>query len=190
MTVYDHDYFETLYARVADPWDYETSAYERSKYAATLATLPRAQYRHGLELGCSIGVLTAQLIERVSTLTAVDTASLALDAARQRLARHTNIRWIRAHLPEGEWQGSYDLVVLSELLYYLHPQELLALVQRLRSCCVTGADIVAVHWIGPTDYPMTADAAVAEFERGFDGLRPVRRQRAERYRLDLWQYGN
>ena len=40
-------YFTALYAADADPWRFATSDYEREKYAATLAALPRPTYRNG-----------------------------------------------------------------------------------------------------------------------------------------------
>ncbi len=55
------EYFDDLYQKNEDPWDFETSAYERDKYAATLAALPNAHYQNAFEIGCSIGVLTQQL---------------------------------------------------------------------------------------------------------------------------------
>jgi len=57
-------YFDALYAASPDPWAFETSAYERAKYAATLDALPARRYRRALEVGCSIGVLTRQLADR------------------------------------------------------------------------------------------------------------------------------
>ena len=35
------EYFKGMYATEADPWRFVTSPYERDKYAATLAALPR-----------------------------------------------------------------------------------------------------------------------------------------------------
>ena len=67
-------YFEALYASDPDPWRFASSDYERDKYAATLAALPRQLYRSGLEVGCSIGVLTAMLASRCRRLLAVDVA--------------------------------------------------------------------------------------------------------------------
>ena len=58
-------YFDSLYAAEADPWAFATSDYEREKYAATLAALPRPHYARALEIGCSIGVLTRMLAGRV-----------------------------------------------------------------------------------------------------------------------------
>ena len=49
--------FERLYHESPDPWGYRTSDYEREKYAATLAALPKRSHGLCLEVGCSIGVL-------------------------------------------------------------------------------------------------------------------------------------
>ena len=46
------DYFDTLYDGNAEPWRFETSAYEHAKYEATIAALPRQRYRRGIEIGC------------------------------------------------------------------------------------------------------------------------------------------
>ena len=54
-------YFDHVYQANRDPWNFETSPYEREKYAATLAALPRARYAEAFEIGCSLGILTAQL---------------------------------------------------------------------------------------------------------------------------------
>lgn len=51
------DYFDVRYAADPDPWNFAGSPYERDKYAATLAALPRERYASALEVGCSIGVL-------------------------------------------------------------------------------------------------------------------------------------
>lgn len=187
MTAYDHAYFEALYRRQCDPWDFATSAYERAKYTHTLASLPRKNYRHGLELGCSIGVLTEQLADRTLALTAVDTSTHALAQAQERLAARTHVKLVRAHLPDGPWQDSYDLMMLSEVLYYLDPPSLHALGKSLRACAQPGTDIVAVHWTGPTDYPLTAQEAVEGFEQAFGRLQVLSQQHTEHYRLDVWR---
>jgi trans-aconitate methyltransferase len=187
MTAYDREYFEALYYRDPDPWRFETSPYEQAKYAATLACLPHEHYRQGLELGCSIGVLTEKLIHRVDSLTAVDTSALALARAQQRLEGKAHVRWIRAHLPDGHWQGEYDLVFLSEVLYYLDHDALRVLGERLSDYTVAGASILAVHWTGPTDYPLTAQAAVDGFEHALSQMHCVLRQSTDHYRIDLWQ---
>ena len=80
------DYFDELYAGDPDPWGFETSAYEQAKYAATIDALEGRRYAGALEIGCSIGVLTARLAEHCDALLAVDAAQAAADA-RARAAR-------------------------------------------------------------------------------------------------------
>jgi hypothetical protein len=76
------EYFDIIYATDADPWGYTTRAYERRKYAATLATLPRAHFDRAFEPGCSIGVLTRMLARRCTHLVAADISEASLDRAR------------------------------------------------------------------------------------------------------------
>ena len=109
-------YFDDLYAKGIDPWEFATSAYEQTKYSATLEALPRASYESGLEIGCSIGVLTERLAARCKTLIALDIAEAALDAARARCAQLPHVTFERCAVP-GEWPtGSFDLIVLSEIV--------------------------------------------------------------------------
>src|SRR4051812_9893751 len=109
-------YFDALYAANADPWNFTTSSYERDKYDATLAALPSRQYERGLEIGCSIGVLTSRLSRRCSTLLAVDVSDRALAAARARCRQLANVAFQKIWVP-AEWPtGHFDLVVLSELI--------------------------------------------------------------------------
>ena len=62
------EYFRRIYERNADPWQFETSGYEAGKYKETMASLPRERYERGVEIGCSIGVLTEQLAGRCEEL--------------------------------------------------------------------------------------------------------------------------
>ena len=55
MTSTQRAYFESMYRDAVDPWQFETSAYERRKYAITVSSLPRASYRSAFEPGCSVG---------------------------------------------------------------------------------------------------------------------------------------
>ena len=79
-------YFDRIYQRNEDPWEFETSEYEAGKYEQTLAALDRPRYARALEVGCSIGVLTAQLAARADSLLGVDVSEKALDVARKRCA--------------------------------------------------------------------------------------------------------
>ncbi|MBR0665459.1 methyltransferase domain-containing protein [Roseomonas hellenica] len=182
--------FEALYARNPDPWGFETSDYEHRKYDHTLRALPRARYRHGLEVGCSIGVLTACLAGRCDALTAVDGAETALNSARRRCAEMPSVD-IRAAWVPGDWPDTdvpYDLFVLSEVLYYLDHDDIGRLVARMAASAAPIADILAVHWTGATDHPLSGDAAIAALMTALGpAAAPLRQERRALYRLDLFR---
>ncbi|KQP29726.1 methyltransferase type 12 [Methylobacterium sp. Leaf104] len=180
------DYFTELYAGNPDPWDFATSPYEHAKYDATLAALGRETYAQALEVGCSIGVLSRRLADRCAALLALDVAEAALDAARARCAPCPHVSFLRAAVP-AEWpSGRFDLVVLSEVLYFFTPEDLARIAAHLAAALNPGGEVVLVHWLGETNFPLSADVAVETligFTRGH--LEPGHRSRTERYRLDV-----
>jgi SAM-dependent methyltransferase len=147
-------YFEELYARDPDPWDFATSEYEAAKYDATIAALD-PPYASALEVGCSIGVLTARLAERCERLLAIDVAESALAHARERAPRAT---FERREIPE-EWpDGPFDLIVCSEVLYYLDAAALDQTIDEIQRTLVPAGSLLAVHWRHPTrTYPQLGD---------------------------------
>ena len=179
-------YFDALYAEQADPWHFATSAYERAKYAATLAALSQARYRSALEVGCSIGVLTQQVAARCDALLALDIAARALEQARERCAAQTHVRFEQRGVP-SEWpEGTFDLILLSEVIYYLDRSDVAALAARTSGAIARGGDVVLVHWLGETHYPLTGDEAADLFIAQSVGALHVRAQaRTADYRLDV-----
>jgi SAM-dependent methyltransferase len=149
MHIPDH-VFENIYATSSDPYGYTSSDYERQKYSATLAALSRDRYAKAFEIGCSIGVLTGLLGERCDTLLSVDVVERALQQARERCAAERNVRFERMRVPDSWPNESFDLIVISEVCYYLTGSELEHLVQRLRSSLRPSGEIILVHnrWTG------------------------------------------
>jgi 2-polyprenyl-3-methyl-5-hydroxy-6-metoxy-1,4-benzoquinol methylase len=125
-------YFEQLYATSPDPWDFANSDYEAAKYAATLAALPRDRYPDALEIGCSIGVLTQLLAGRCDRLIALDAAEGALATARSRCAALPGVDLRHMAVPDDWPEGSFDLIMLSEVVYYLDRPDLTRLESRVR----------------------------------------------------------
>jgi SAM-dependent methyltransferase len=151
-------YFDRLYAADPDPWGFRTRWYEQRKYALTLAALPRARYRSGFEPGCSIGVLSALLAERCDLLLAIDPVAAAVSEARTTLAGRAGVRVEQAGVPEDWPAGEFDLIVLSELGYYLDQPTLAETLTRALAALLPDGDLVAVHWRPPVpDYPLTGD---------------------------------
>ncbi|MGU3406916.1 SAM-dependent methyltransferase [Methylobacterium brachiatum] len=182
----DTEYFKGMYATESDPWRFASSPYERDKYVATLAALPRARYASGLEVGCSIGVFTHELCPRCDALVGLDVVPSVLDAARARCADCPNARFELAAVP-GAWpEGRFDLIVISEVAYYLDRADLARLVARVRGAVLPEADIVLVHWLGVTHYPLSGDEAAEGFiADAQDFARVLKQSRTAEYRLDV-----
>jgi hypothetical protein len=162
--------FEARYGRDRDPWGFASRWYEARKYALTLAALPEPRYRRAFEPGCSIGVLTAGLAGRCDYLLAADGVDDALTQARARLRGLDHVELARLVVP-GQWpDGPWDLVVVSEIGYYLDQPDLGCLLDRAAATTAAGGTLVAVHWRGETDYPQTGDAVHRAIgaHRGFE----------------------
>ncbi len=177
--------FEARYRCDPDPWDYTTSEYERDKYAATLAACGRPPFGSALELGSSIGVFSLLLAPLCRSLVTVDGAPTAVADARRRLATYDSVTTILGTIPEAIPRRAYDLVVASEILYYLEPDELSGTLGVLREEMRPGARLVAVHWrpSGP-ERPFDADQVHALVRRQA-WLAPVASEAAADYLLDV-----
>lgn len=184
-------YFEQVYQAKNDPWDFDSSPYERTKYADTLAALPKAHYPRAFEIGSSIGVLTARLAERCGHLLSVDVSEAALAQARRRCAHLPQVELKRLQVPDEFPAGQFDLILLSEVGYYWARPDLARAADELLAALPAGGQLLLVHWTPfVPDYPLTGDE-VHEFfltKAQPDGpLRHVHGHRAEKYRLDLFE---
>ena len=182
------DYFRGLYARDPDPWRFATSDYERDKYAATLAALGGRPIARGFEVGCSIGILTRQLAARCETLLAVDVAEAALIQAKENCADLANVSLRKMTIP-AEWPdepGQFDLIMLSEVLYFLAPDDIKLTALRTMKSLAPGGAVLMVNWLGATDYPCGGDEA-AEIYRSAcaEWLSTKLHRREAKYRIDL-----
>ena len=181
------DYFDRLYQENEDPWNFETSEYERDKYAATLAALPKPRYQNAFEIGCSIGVLTQQLAPRCERLLAVDGSEIPLRRARERLAGEKHVRIEKMQIPDTFPEDQYDLILISEVGYYWSWADLAKAQQYILKTLLPGGHLLLIHWILPTNYPLTGDEVHDAFVRTAPSLLHSYRQRTNQYRLDRWE---
>ncbi len=79
-------------------------------------------FGRGFEAGCSIGVLTRRLAERCDTLLAVDIVEAPLETARTACADQPGVRFACMDIATNWPGGQFDLIVLSEVLYFLSPE--------------------------------------------------------------------
>jgi SAM-dependent methyltransferase len=151
-------YFDGMYAAAADPWGFEERWYERRKYAISLAMLPRERYRAAFEPGCSIGVFTRLLAPRCDSLLACDLAAAAIQAAAARTADLPQVQ-VQQRDIAGQWpSGRFDLIVLSEVLYYFGDHDLEQVLKHAAASLEPDGTLLAVHWRHPVaEYPRAGD---------------------------------
>jgi SAM-dependent methyltransferase len=138
--------FDAKFEASNDPWQFRSRWYEQRKRALTLASLPAARYDNAFEPGCANGELSAALAERCGRLLATDGSEKAVELARSRLAASTNVEVRRAWLPD-EWpDGRFDLIVFSEVGYFMDAATLTWTAQCIRTSIGASGTLLACHW--------------------------------------------
>ena len=179
-------HFERLYHANPDPWNFTTSAYERHKYEATLAALGTKRFQMALEVGCSIGVLTARLASRCDKVIGVDFAPSAVAAARSRCAPFPGVRIEQRQVPRQWPEGQFDLILFSEILYFLNESDLMQACVHTERSILPGGLVLLVNYTGLTDDPCSGDTAASFFIAATAPyLQPILQRREPNYRLDL-----
>jgi glycosyltransferase involved in cell wall biosynthesis/peptidoglycan/xylan/chitin deacetylase (PgdA/CDA1 family)/SAM-dependent methyltransferase len=186
------NWWERLFA-LPDPCAYE-SEYEVVKREQILAFLPAKTIADALELGCAEGHFTLRLAPHVGRLTAVDISGRALARAQARCSDHRNIAFRRLDLDTDGIPGSFDLIVGTEILYYLRdlPRSVRHLVAKLRP----GGFLLTAHSRVLIDDPEHAGFAweqacgvetVASTIAAQPGIALLRELRTPLYRVLLYQ---
>lgn len=143
-----HGYFEALYGASDDPYQLRTRWYEQRKRALLLAALPEPRYTSAYEPGCGVGELTAALAPRCDALLASDFSDGAAARARRRTAGLAQVRIEQHKLPD-DWprdRGPFDLIVLSELGYFLDAAAMRCVAQCAGASLADGGTLVACDW--------------------------------------------
>lgn len=182
----ERSYFEAMYFERVDPWGFDHRWYERRKYAITVACLPQPRYVRAFEPGCSNGALTELLAERCDTIVATDLLGQVVNRARSRLAGRHGISVEVGDFPTDWPDGTGDLVVWSEIAYYLTEAGSVQALDGLESWLRPSGDLVSVHWLGDTDYPRRG-ADIASWLDGVEWLDRLVGLRDEQFELGVWR---
>lgn len=183
------EHFQQLYEQNNDPWQVRQRWYEQRKRALLMASLPAPHYHHAFEPACGNGELTAALARRADCVTASDLSPAAVELTRKRVAGLPAGRvTVACQRVPGEWPAgaAFDLIVISEMAYYLKDDEL----DQLRANCVnslalSGA-LVLCHWRRPiNDGSQSADAIHASFDAAPQLNRIAHHEEAD-FLLDVW----
>ena len=141
--------FDRMYAATDDPWGYQVRWYEERKRAVLLAALSKRSYDSVLELGCGNGETSLALAPRCQQLLALDGSQRAVTLASRKLAGHPHAEARQLLLPNAWPDGQFDLVVVSEVAYYLCDTDLALTLQHLSLALREGAEVVFCHWRHP-----------------------------------------
>lgn len=152
------EFFERMYADTDDPWGFRTRAYEVRKRAVTMACLPQQRFASAFEPGCSVGMLTEQLAGRCDRLLATDVVPEIVEVARAQVAAYPHVTVEVGAVPQDWPPGRFDLVVVSEVGYYLSSGQLAALAEQVRGSLTDDGVLLACHWRHPVaEYPRSGD---------------------------------
>lgn len=155
----DINHLRSLYANTHDPWDFEHSTYEHSKFKATRQALSRERYDATFELGCGNGQLARRLSEVSVRYTGMDAVDKALSAARKAVPTGT---FLTGYYPCPLPNDSFDLIILSEILYFLDYEGIGLLATDIGTHWPE-AELICVSWRGPSGNDLQGDDAVSTF---------------------------
>lgn len=113
-------FFDGLWQK-GDYWQLESSDFERAKYARQRELLADRRYARVLEIGCGAGVFTRQIAPLADRLLALDVSPAAICRAQEVSASEQRLEFRVANIMRCDIaaEGPWDLIVLSETIYYL-----------------------------------------------------------------------
>jgi SAM-dependent methyltransferase len=139
-------YFQDVWSTGDDPWDHAGRWYEQRKYDLTVAAVPVERWSRSFEPGCGTGVLTRMLAARADEHLAMERHPRGVEATRRRAADRASLTVVQGAIPYDWPDGTFDLIVLSEVLYYLSEVDLRDALRRTRASLRPGGHLVAVHY--------------------------------------------
>lgn len=192
MTDFNAPDFDARYRACDDPWSVHSSWYERRKRDLVLASLGQPRYAAALELGCGLGQITAPLASRCDKLHAVDLSPNAIERCRALFAARgiDNVSLDVMSVPEA-WPltecASVDLVIVSELAYYLSPERFSRLMQSCLRSLSTGGEWLMCHYMPEFDDRVQPTHTLHEAVHRVSGLVRCVAHEDQRFRLDVWR---
>ncbi len=184
--------FEALYQTHRDPWNVRSSWYERRKRDIVLACLARQSYGKALELGCGTGELSIGLAQRCEQLCAIDLSPTALNRCRAALSEaqishvHPQLMQVPDNWP-ADTQANVELIVVSELAYYLRPPDFDRLLERCMDSLAPQGEWLMCHYL--PDFHDRLQDTVGMHQRITEhcNVAHVTSHRDELFQLDIWR---
>ncbi|MEG3969185.1 SAM-dependent methyltransferase [Microcoleus sp. T2B6] len=193
-------FFDETFRQSSDPWGYTSGFYETSKFRTTIRCLPKVQFKNAFEIGCAIGVLTQKLAKKCDRLLSVDYSEVGLEEARKRCAGLPQVRFEQMQIPQQFPTEKFDLILFSEVGYYLTMPDLLTTKQKIIDQLLPGGYLLMVHFRSQVESfilngDIVHDTFIQESAQFLKHLGDPRQQKFwidirghhKRYRMDLFQ---
>jgi len=130
-----------------DPFGFDVNPAEQLKFRRTLEVCGEPPLGRVLELGCAVGSFTELLAPLATDVLAVDVSPAAVEHVARRLRDHPNVRAQAMTIPAEFPEGKFDLVVASDVLYYLPVEDVRRCLERIETVLDEGGALVAVHYV-------------------------------------------
>lgn len=162
-------HFQDLFHDDDDPWSYRRSFEERRRHGLMMAMLDAPNYLRAFEPACATGIFTEQLAKRCAEVVAWDGSSTAISHCATVARRCRNVEFTQGTVPERWPAGTFDLIVLSDFLYYLGAAGIASVAHRTNASIRSGGLILVCHWRGEAHDFLTpgGDAVHAALENHF-----------------------
>jgi 2-polyprenyl-3-methyl-5-hydroxy-6-metoxy-1,4-benzoquinol methylase len=173
--------FDRLYTLDADPFSVERSHYEYLKAKDLLTVLTSQHYSNVLDAGCGTGRMTKKLSAFADRIVGIDFSGEAIRLAHTYCSDLPHATFELSDLRDFASAMTYDLIVCSEVLYYLTGPDLTRAIASLKNAASERAELVVIT-------RLDHEATRAELEREFilelqiDRANVVRPYTISRYR--------
>lgn len=178
-------HFDSLFTQSRDPWRYDNEPYERDRFRRTVAALAGRHYNSALELGCANGALTEQLAPLCDRLLATDASPAALRVARDRVGGLAGVVLEQRSMPQDMPDARFDLIVASDMLYYLGLDGVVALMAAIERSTTPDARIFLASYLGETETVITGEMASEIAIAHLPGWTAIHSERTDRLRIDV-----
>ena len=180
--------FDETFRENPDPWGYTTQFNEISKFRATIRALPKVQFKNAFEIACAIGVLTEKLAPKCDRLLSVDYSEVGLAEARKRCSHLPQVRFKQMQIPQQFPTEKFDLILFSEVGFFLTMADLLETKQKIIDGLLPGGYLLMVHYRSTAgDYFILDGETVHNtfVENSASSLKPLGDPRKKFFMLDL-----